>query len=281
MIIYEIKNKINGKIYIGQHSSDELESYWGSGKLIKRAIDKYGIENFERTILERCSTKDELNEREKYWIKEKSSLVNGYNLTDGGTGGDNSKFIDYSDEWVEKQKQNTKNYWNNLSDEDRNNRSQKVIGEKNPMFGKNGFWKGKKIPKEIIQKSVDNRRRYVGEQNPNWKGGTSFKYCECGVKIAPINNSCINCRDKSGVNNPFFGKQHSEETKKKLSEKRKGKKPTNMTQVQIDDIVYESLAEASRQTGILSSTILWRLKSKNSKYENYKSHPSIKAPLSN
>jgi hypothetical protein len=54
-----------------------------------------------------------------------------------------------------------------------------------------------------------------------------------------------------------------------------------MTQVQIDDIVYESLAEASRQTGILSSTILWRLKSKNSKYENYKSHPSIKAPLSN
>ena len=73
MIIYEIKNKINGKIYIGQHSSDELESYWGSGKLIKRAIDKYGIENFKRTILERCSTKDELNEREKYWIKEKSS----------------------------------------------------------------------------------------------------------------------------------------------------------------------------------------------------------------
>jgi len=119
------------------------------------------------------------------------------------------------------------------------------------------------------------------ETNPNWKGGTSFKYCECGVKIAPINNSCINCRDNSGVNNPFFGKQHSEETKIKLSEKRKGKKPTNMTQVVIDNIVYESLSEASRQTGIPSPTILWRIKSKNKKYENYQSHPSIKSPLSN
>jgi hypothetical protein len=117
--------------------------------------------------------------------------------------------------------------------------------------------------------------------NPNWKGGISFKYCECGIKITPINNTCQNCRDKSGINNPFFGKQHSEETKKKMSEKRKGKKPTNMTQVSIDNIVYESLSEASRQTGIPSPTILWRIKSKNKKYKNYQSHPSIKAPLSN
>lgn len=50
MIIYEIKNKINGKVYVGQHSSNELGTYWGSGKLIKRAIKKYGLENFERFI---------------------------------------------------------------------------------------------------------------------------------------------------------------------------------------------------------------------------------------
>ena len=61
MIIYEIKNKVNGKLYIGQHSSDELGSYWGSGKLLKYAINKYGIDNFERSIIERCSTKYELN----------------------------------------------------------------------------------------------------------------------------------------------------------------------------------------------------------------------------
>ena len=63
MIIYEIKNKINGKSYIGQHFKNEMGSYWGSDKLIKMAIEKYGIENFERTILEKCSDKNELNER--------------------------------------------------------------------------------------------------------------------------------------------------------------------------------------------------------------------------
>jgi group I intron endonuclease len=281
MIIYEIKNKINGKIYIGQHSSKELDLYYGSGKLIKYAIDNYGIENFERTILERCSTKDDLNDREKFWIKEKNSIINGYNLTNGGTGGDNSQFINYSDEWIEKQKQNAKNYWDNLSDDDRNDRSQKVVGENNPMFGKQSFWKGKKIPKEIVQKSIDNRRSYIGDQNPNWKGGVSKKKCKCGNDISSNTETCAECVDRSGINNSFFGKHHSEETKKKLSEKRKGKKPPNITPVIIDNIVYESLAEASRQTGIPSPTILWRIKSKNIKYENYKSHPSIKAPLSN
>ena len=269
MIIYEIKNKINGKIYIGQHLSNELGSYWGSGKLIKKAINKYGIENFERSILERCSSKDELNEREKYWIKEKNSLVNGYNLTEGGTGGDNSQYIDYSDEWVEKQRQNTKNYWDNLSDEERKNRSQKIIGEKNPMFGKDGFWKDKKIPKEIGQKSIDNRRRYIGEQNPNWKGGVSKKKCKCGKNISPNNKTCSDCRDRSGENNPFYGKTHSDETRKKLSEIRMGKKPTNMRKIIINDTIYESLSDASKQLGVGSSLIIHRIKSKNDKYRGY------------
>ena len=272
MIIYEIKNKINGKVYIGQHSSDELGTYWGSGKLIKRAIKKYGFENFERFILEKCSTKEELNEREKYWIIEKDSINSGYNLTEGGTGGDTSEFIDYSKDWREGQRHRTKKYWESLSENELIERSNKVKGENNGMFGKVGYWKDKNIPKEIIQKGLESRRSYKGEENPNWKGGTSFKYCECGIKIAPTNNTCKSCRYISGENNPFFGKQHSEETKKKLSEIRKGKKPTNMKQIIIDDIIYESLAEASRQTGVPSPTILWRINSKNKKYENYLSN---------
>lgn len=192
-----------------------------------------------------------------------------------------SKFINYDKCWVKGQRKSTKRYWDTISEDEKKRRSEIVSGEKNGMYGKDGFWKGKKIPQEVVKKSLDNRRSYNKEQNPNWKGGTSFKYCECGTKIAPINNTCIGCRDKKGINNPFFGKQHSEETKKKLSEKRKGKKPTNITKVEIDNIVYESLAEASRQTGIPSPTILWRINSKNKKFENYQFHPKIKAPLSN
>ena len=271
MIIYEIKNKVNGKLYIGQHSSDELGSYWGSGKLLKYAINKYGIDNFERSIIERCSTKDELNEREKYWIKERQSVVNGYNLTDGGTGGDNSQFIDYSDEWKESQKNRTKQYWNSLSNNERMERSNKIKGENNGMFGKVGYWKDKTIPKDVIQKRLDFRRSYEGEKNPNWKGGTSFKYCECKVKIATINNTCINCRDKSGVNNPFFGRQHSEETKNKLSEKKKGRYNGEQNiPIMIDDVEFRSAGEASKILNIPMVTIRWRVISKNKKFDNYR-----------
>lgn len=280
-LVYEIKNNINGKSYVGQYSGLSFEKYFGSGKLIKLAIKKYGLENFSKTILEECSNKDELNEKEIFWIDKLKTIENGYNLTEGGTGGDLSEFIKYDENWVENQRLSTKKYWDNISDDERKIRGESVSGEKNGMYGKEGFWKGKKIPKEIVKKSLDSRRSYDKEQNPNWKGGLTYVYCECGKKIGYGHTHCNKCRPRSNDNNPFFGKLHSEETKMKLSEKRKGKKPTNMTQVEIDNIIYESLAEASRQTGIPSPTILWRIKSKNKKYENYQSHPTIKMPLSN
>lgn len=92
MIIYKVTNLISGKSYIGQYSGNK-QDYYGSGKLIKRAIQKYGIENFKKEILEICSSKKQLNEREIYWIKKlNSKSLNGYNLTDGGEGGNTFDF---------------------------------------------------------------------------------------------------------------------------------------------------------------------------------------------
>jgi len=269
MIVYQIKNKINGKSYIGQHSSDELGSYYGSGKLIKKAIQKYGVENFERIILEKCSSKEELNEREKYWIRKNNTISNGYNLTEGGTGGDTSKFIDYSEEWIEGQRNRTKQYWDSLSEEELEERSSKVKGKNNGMFGKVGYWKGKKVPMEMIQKQLDSRRPYEGEGNPNWKGGISKRKCKCGKDITYNSKTCSYCRDRTGMNNPFYGKTHSDETKNRLSESRKGKKPTNIRKVKIDGTIYESLSDASKKLDIGSPLIIYRIKSKNEKYKNY------------
>ena len=52
------------------------------------AIRKYGEDAFDWTVMEEgIKTHDELNEAEKYWIREKNSLIpNGYNMTIGGNG---------------------------------------------------------------------------------------------------------------------------------------------------------------------------------------------------
>jgi group I intron endonuclease len=96
MIIYKTTNLINNKIYIGQDSKNNPK-YLGSGLILKKAIKKYGEKNFKKEILEHCINQDELNEREKYWIKELNSIVpNGYNITDGGTGG--NTILNYTNE---------------------------------------------------------------------------------------------------------------------------------------------------------------------------------------
>lgn len=89
MQIYKITNLINGKIYIGKDTVSD-KNYYGSGVLIKRAIEKYGIENFKKEILEECNTNNELCVKEKYWIEYYNSINRkiGYNISKGGDGGD-------------------------------------------------------------------------------------------------------------------------------------------------------------------------------------------------
>lgn len=94
MYIYKITNKINSKIYIGQ-TTQKLHTRWGQHKsdavtrryhsVLHRAINKYGVENFEIEIIIQCSTLDELNTQEIHYIKLGNTLVpNGYNVAIGG-----------------------------------------------------------------------------------------------------------------------------------------------------------------------------------------------------
>ena len=87
--VYKITNKINDKYYIGKHQTKDLDDgYFGSGKLIKAAIKKHGIENFVKEILFVFETEDEMNKKEAELVTEEliaSGLV--YNLCPGGQGG--------------------------------------------------------------------------------------------------------------------------------------------------------------------------------------------------
>ena len=67
--IYRITNLTNGKMYIGQHTTSNLDDgYMGSGKLLKRAIAKYGRENFRKEWLMFCEDADELNYMERVYV---------------------------------------------------------------------------------------------------------------------------------------------------------------------------------------------------------------------
>lgn len=87
--IYITENLINGKKYIGQHHGNYTENYKGSGKLIRRALNKYGSENFSVKVLEECNSKEELDEAEKKWISECNAVESDlyYNLAYGGSSG--------------------------------------------------------------------------------------------------------------------------------------------------------------------------------------------------
>ena len=93
-IIYKVTCLITNKIYIGQTTT-----YLGNRKGLHKhralyqndyknhfhnAIRKYGWENFQWEIIDYAQTFEELNEKEKYWIKYYNSIEQGYNILGGG-----------------------------------------------------------------------------------------------------------------------------------------------------------------------------------------------------
>ena len=90
--VYITTNHVNGKQYIGQRKYDKQgkwKEYLGSGIILSRAIEKYGLENFSKEIIEECKTKKILNDREIYWINYYNAVEsdNFYNIASGGDGG--------------------------------------------------------------------------------------------------------------------------------------------------------------------------------------------------
>lgn len=144
--IYMIKNKINNKMYIGKSKNIEYRFYNGhrkfliknnhANKHLQRSWNKYGEENFEFSIIEKCK-EDCLNEREIYWINyyNSSNMEYGYNKTLGGDGGT------FNEEIRKKMSISRKGRipWNKgipLSDEHKLKLSILGSGEGNPFYGK-------------------------------------------------------------------------------------------------------------------------------------------------
>lgn len=200
MYIYKITNRVNNKIYVGKHAS-KRKTYWGSGKLIKQAIKKYGKENFIKEIIEYCENEELLNEREIFWIKnfDSRNRLIGYNITAGGDGQTGIPSI-----WCTRK----------FSDEHRMKISKNhadVSGKKNPMYNKTHsdsvkeklriFHTGRKSSNECKLKQSKKKN---GENNPNSKLNK-----EIVIDIRNEYNNGVNMKtlsEKYNVNKPCIWK---------------------------------------------------------------------------
>ena len=193
MVIYKIINLINKNIYIGQDYSNR-QNYFGSGVFIKRAIKKYGIENFKKEILEHCSSRKQLNEREIYWIQKLNSKVpNGYNITDDGEGFKGK----HTDETKRKISKNHADF----------------SGKNHPMFGKH-------ISEEHKRKLIESNKGRVG-----WNKGKvalnkgSHHTEEAKQKIrAKRAQQIITEETKQKIGKALRGYKHSEKSKQNMSQ---------------------------------------------------------------
>ena len=167
--VYKTTNKINGKIYIGCHKTENLDDgYMGSGIMLKRAIAKHGLENFVKEILHVFATPEEMFETEKMLVVMGPS---SYNLKEGGSGG-----FDYI--------------------------NRKLLGGRQ-LLGQREFmrrWQDPEYRKEI------SRQRKIRCSSPEYKRRCSER------QLARSKRE----RELGIVRQPFIGKRHSPETKKKI-----------------------------------------------------------------
>lgn len=208
MIIYKVTNLINGKIYIGQSTKDD-PNYFGSGTYIRRAVKQYGIENFNKEILCECNTREEMNELEIKYIKEfNSKSPNGYNLSDGGDSGP-GLFGDRNPSKRPEMKEKARKRMigdRNISKRDDIKRkiSEKLKGSK------------KNISEEGMKRLVETSRERFNNNNPMSHPEFKEKLLEV-VKSDEYKKKMSEAT--SGTKNGMYGKKHSEETKRKISEK--------------------------------------------------------------
>ena len=194
-IVYYHKNKINGHGYVGI-TCQSAKSRWRDGAGYKvgafhKAIEKYGWDNFEHTILvKNVPTVDIANEYEKYYIKELNTFYkngHGYNLTLGGEGTDGW-------EHTEEAKQKM-----------RDAKIGKFDGENNPMYGVPSPNKGKHLSDETKEK---------------------IRAKKLGIKRTDAQKKKISetLKNRYAV---FGSRSHTEEEKAKISSANKGQKLTD------------------------------------------------------
>ena len=257
--VYKISNTLSGRYYIGYSTNiyrrfcahrNKLKQKCHDNIFLQRAYNLDGEDKFLYEIIHTCDTEEEAKEIELKYLTNLSIREYLYNLNFNNSGGDLLSNHPDKDKIREKILKSFSETISKMSIEERKQKYGKN-GEKNGMFGKT-------------------HTEEVRKMNSELKKGNTYRI---GKKASDETRQKMseNAKLKIGEKNPFYGKHHSEETIQKIKEKNKGRLPPNNKEITIDGFFYISMAEASRQLNIPVPTILWRINSKNPKFENYTS----------
>ena len=200
--VYKTTCLVNDKIYIGVHkTSEENDSYLGSGVAFKNALNKYGNDSFIKELLYIFEFKEDAYTMEKELVTEDFIRLNtNYNLKPGGDGGwdfvnENRLNVHYSDETTHKISKSQKARY---------------------AAGAEPWSKGKKLPGQGI-KSRDTRlargKSFAGEANPMYGKNVKDFMSESAIKDWGYNISKANT-----------GKVRTAEAKKNYSNVAKSRK---------------------------------------------------------
>ncbi len=180
-LIYKITNKLNNKIYVGKHKTeDKGDGYFGSGLLLARAMEKHGAENFTKEILFECKSLEEMNRREADIVDEEFiARDDTYNIMLGGSGGfDYINANDLKDKSTYFKQGHTFHENGRKATHERLKQDEefrKEFGKKISNFQKlhcsihGGWFTGKSHSKETRKKQSDAKKGlYAGKKNPNY-----------------------------------------------------------------------------------------------------------------
>ena len=211
--IYQIRNSVNNKVYIGQSVDiyarwDEhvcaLRGGYHANNHLQRSWNKYNEQSFEFSIIEKCA-ENELNDKEIYWIAKNDSYCNGYNQTKGGGG---VRGFQHSDETKLKISESLKGENAPWYGKTRSEETKAKIGEaskerwtnqeNHPMYGQHHTEEakqkisaantGRKKSEEDLKRLSE---RFSGEGNPMY-----------GVRMFGKDNPNYGNHKLAGANNP-------------------------------------------------------------------------------
>lgn len=262
--IYKITNIINNKEYIGYHQTNDLDDgYMGSGKLIKRAIEKYGIENFSKEYIDIFNNREDAEALEALLVNEDYTLrEDTYNICLGGNVrimvGKNNPFYGKTHTIEAIESSRSKNIGRNITEEDdiivdgiqynsfshaqstlNITTKQLMLLLVNPNNGYVDNTKQKKLLeklKEIEDRVKNNRLKYSILAKKRFTGIIHSEERNKKISISltgrkkseeHVNKINKNPEKIRKTAEKHKGMQRSAETKQKISDSKKGKSPHN------------------------------------------------------